>query len=242
MQKNTIGSEFGALSWNTALIPFLFVLFMWVVKYVELKSGIRFSSYGIYPGDPSTLYGIFTNPFIHADFTHLLNNSWSFIFLGTAIRYFYRDVFWKVFWISLFAHGIVLYFIGRPSYHIGASGMVYAFASFLFCSGLIRRHPQLLSASLIVVFLYGSLVWGVLPIVDHMSWEAHLSGAVVGLVLSVLFRKIGPQRKVYEWEDEDEEEDKDYLNLRVIDPEEVLPQEQRKSNQGIQIQYHFRKK
>ena len=83
---------------------------------------------------------------------------------------------------------------GRPSFHIGASGLVYALASFLF-SGFVRKHNNLIALSMIVVFLYGGMVWGIFPSKDHISWEGHLFGAVNGLFWSLYYRDEGPNVK-----------------------------------------------
>ena len=90
---------------------------------------------------------------------------------------------------SWLTSGLWLWTIGRPSFHIGASTIVYALASFLFFSGLIRRHTRLMAISMFVVFLYGGMVWGILPMKSHISWEGHLSGALRGLILAYWFRK-----------------------------------------------------
>jgi membrane associated rhomboid family serine protease len=232
MHQNTIDSEFGKPGWKHLQVSFFLVLIMWVVKYVEIKTHSDFGQYGLYPGRSNSLFGIFTSPFLHADLGHLINNSWSFLVLGSSVAYFYSRSFWKVLGSSWLLVGLLTFFIGRPSFHIGASGIIYAFASFLFFSGLIRRHPRLLAASLMVVFLYGSFVWGVLPIMEHVSWEGHLSGAIVGLGLALLFRKEGPQRKRYEWDDE--EEDAHFMEIEVYGVEEVEEEEPRR------IVYHYK--
>ena len=93
----------------------------------------------------------------------------------------------------------------REAYHIGASGIIYGFVSFLFFSGIFKKYPRLLTVSLLVVFMYGSMVWGVFPTTKPISWEGHLFGSIAGLALAIYFRKEGPKRKIYDWELEDEE-------------------------------------
>ena len=102
--------------------------------------------------------------------------------------------------------------MARSGVHIGASGLVYGLTFFLMLSGFIRRDGKLIIISLIVVFLYGSLVWGLYPkyaIENNISWEGHLAGFVMGIVLAFYFRKEGPQREEYIWEDEDDDTDDD---------------------------------
>jgi membrane associated rhomboid family serine protease len=104
--------------------------------------------------------------------------------------------------------------MARSSYHIGASGLVYSFASFIFFSGIVRRNINLLAISLLVIFVYGSMVWGIFPYRPDMSWESHLMGMTVGAVLSILYRHEGPQptkfiKDLEEEEEEDEEVDEE---------------------------------
>ena len=102
-----------------------------------------------------------------------------------------------------FGPGVAVWLFARDSVHIGASGLVYGLVSYVFVAGLMRRDRRAIAASLLVVFVYGSLVWGVLPIQPHMSWEMHLSAAVIGVLLALAFRKLDvPPRKRYAWEEE----------------------------------------
>ena len=103
--------------------------------------------------------------------------------------------------------GLFVWFAGREAYHIGASGLVYGLASFLFFSGIIRKYYRLTALSLLIVFLYGSMVWGMLPeFYKNVSWESHMLGFVSGIILAVWFKNEGPQRPVYDWMEEDEDE------------------------------------
>jgi membrane associated rhomboid family serine protease len=96
---------------------------------------------------------------------------------------------------------------GRDAWHIGASGLIYGLASFLFFSGIIRKYFRLVALSLLIVFLYGSMVWGIFPnIYKNVSWESHMLGFISGIILAVAYRKEGPQEPVYEWMEEEEEE------------------------------------
>jgi len=187
------------------IIPGMFISFMWLVMIVEVLFNIDFSSFGIYPLTARGLQGIIFSPFIHSDFEHLFNNSLPLFFLTLALFYFYSEVALKVFIWTFFLTGFLVWFAGRESWHIGASGLVYGVASFLFFSGIIRRHFRLIALSLLIVFLYGSMVWGIFPgIYKNVSWESHMLGFFSGIALSIWYRKEGPQRPVYEWMDEDE--------------------------------------
>ena len=189
------------------IIPGIFIFFMWLVKIIEVLFDIDLSRFGIYPLNAKGLSGIFLSPFIHADFTHLFNNSIPLFLLSIALFYFYSEVALKVFIWTYFLTGLLVWFAGREAWHIGASGLVYGLASFLFFSGIIRRYFRLIALSLLIVFLYGSMVWGLFPgVYKNVSWESHMLGFFSGVLLAVCFRNQGPQKPVYEWMEEEEEE------------------------------------
>jgi membrane associated rhomboid family serine protease len=99
--------------------------------------------------------------------------------------------------------GIAVWLFGRASVHLGASGLVYGLVSYIFVAGLIRRDRRAIAACLLVCFMYGSLVWGVLPLERAVSWETHLAAAVTGVLMAIMLRHIDiPPRKRYSWEDE----------------------------------------
>ena len=182
------------------IIPGIFIFIMWLVKIIEVLFDIDLSRYGIYPLTLQGLRGILFSPFIHADFTHLFNNSIPLFCLSVALFYFYSEVALRVFIWTFFFTGLLVWIAGRDAWHIGASGLVYGLASFLFFSGIIRRYFRLIALSLLIVFLYGSMVWGLFPgVYKNVSWESHMLGFFSGVVLAVLYKKQGPQRPVYDW-------------------------------------------
>jgi membrane associated rhomboid family serine protease len=188
------------------IIPGIFIFLMSMVRIIEVLFEIDLSGFGIYPLKPEGLYGIIFSPFIHADFNHLLNNSLPILFLSVALFYFYSEVALKVFVWTWFLTGIMVWLGGRNAWHIGASGIVYGLASFLFFSGIIRRYYRLVALSLLVVFLYGQMVWGIFPgIYENVSWESHMLGFFSGIILAIWFRKEGPQKPVYKWMEDEEE-------------------------------------
>jgi membrane associated rhomboid family serine protease len=189
------------------IIPGIFVFFMWLVKIIEVFFDIDLSDFGIYPLTLQGLPGVLFSPFIHADFTHLFNNSVPLFFLSLALFYFYSEVALRVFIWTYFLTGLLVWVAGREAWHIGASGVVYGLASFLFFSGIIRKYFRLIALSLLIVFLYGSMVWGLFPgVYKNVSWESHMLGFFSGVVLAVWYRNQGPQRPVYEWMDENSAE------------------------------------
>lgn len=187
------------------LLPGVFVVLLWLIMFLGSQLDTSFYYLGIYPLEPRGLAGIITSPFVHNDYEHLFNNTIPLFVLGTAIFYFYSDIAFRVAVWSWVLTGLLVWIAGRDSWHIGASGLVYSLASFLFFSGIIRKYLPLMALSLLVVFLYGSMVWGMFPLIDiHVSWESHMLGAGVGLILAILYRKRGPQRKLPKWYYEDE--------------------------------------
>lgn len=198
---------------SVAFYPLLFVAALWAVFIAEQYSDHGYSHFGILPRDVRGLPGIITSVFIHGGLDHILSNSWPLIVLGMLLFFFYKRIAKQAFiWIWLIS-GFWLWIGGRnsenyPTYHIGASTLIYGLATFLFFSGVFRRHLNLMVVSALVVFLYGSIMWGIFPIKQEISWEGHLFGAIAGVLVAFNYRKEGPQRKVYEWENEsDEEED-----------------------------------
>lgn len=189
-------------------IPAIFLILAWLVLAAGHLFEFSNRGLGILPQTLRGLPGILLSPFAHADLKHLVNNSLPILILGTGLFYFYGEIALKVFAINWILSGLFVWLAGRDAWHIGASGLVYGLASFLFFSGIIRRHFRLLALSLLVVFLYGSMVWGMFPFVpSNISWESHMLGAVSGVFLAVMYRHEGPQPPVYEWLDEEEDED-----------------------------------
>lgn len=192
------------------LIPGVFVFLMWLVKIIEVLFDLDLSNFGIYPLSIKGLPGVIFSPFIHANFRHLFNNSLPLFFLGTALFYFYSEIAVKVSLWSYLLTGILVWLAGRSAWHIGASGLIYGLASFLFFSGIIRKYFRLVALSLLLVFLYGSMVWGIFPdVYKEVSWESHMLGFISGIILAVVYRNEGPQQPVYEWPDEEDETDND---------------------------------
>lgn len=185
---------------SSFIIPASLVSLLVLVKLAEFTFGIDLGQYGVYPRKLSELSGVLTYPFIHANWKHLFNNATALLVLGTMLYYFYRPVASKtLFWVYLLS-GCWLWVGGRSNFHIGASGIVYALFGFLFVSGLLRKHLKLMALSLLVVFLYGSLVWGIFPVDDTVSYEGHLFGLMAGIVVAYVYRKQGVQQPKYSWD------------------------------------------
>lgn len=150
------------------------------------------------------LLGVFTAPLLHGGVEHLFNNTIPVLVGLTACLFLYPNSSMLVIPGIWLGSGLLGWFIGRPSLHFGASGLLYGLLAFVFLSGVLRQDLRSISVSILVAFFYGTMVWGVFPIRPNMSWELHLSGAAIGLLLAVLLRRWDrvPLRR-YDWEDDD---------------------------------------
>lgn len=190
-------------------VPFVLVILMFLSFILEKGMEWDFRGAGVYPRRPEGLWGVFTYAFVHADWGHLFNNLVSFFILSSVLYYFYSPLAGRILLLSCLFSGLVLWCIGRESRHIGASGVIYALAFFLFVSGLLRKYAPLVAISLFVVFLYGNMIWHVFPwqANDRTSWEGHLAGLLTGVVLAFVYKNKGPQKPVKVWEEEEWEEE-----------------------------------
>jgi membrane associated rhomboid family serine protease len=184
--------------------PFLFVIFLWTVFWLDYRYDWEIFHLGIYPRHLKGLIGVILSPIIHGSLSHLGSNSLPIIVLGSALFYFYPKLAYRIVIMSWLGSGLLTWIIARESYHIGASGLIYALAAFIFLSGVLKRNTNLLALSLLVAFLYGSLVWGVIPHDEGVSWEAHLTGGIAGFILAWRYRGVGPAQRKYSWDYEEE--------------------------------------
>ncbi len=200
---------------NSLVYPFIFVFAIVVIFFIEVIFELNLSNYGIYPRKFSGLKGVLFAPFLHGDASHLINNAIPLLILGATLFYFYKEIALKVFlWIFLMG-GFWTWVSAREAMHIGASGVIYGLFSFLLISGFIRRNIQLIAISFFVVFIYGSMIWGIFPIKKHISFESHFWGFVAGLILAIYYRKQGPQKKVHHWEEDDEDENDSNIHPNI---------------------------
>jgi membrane associated rhomboid family serine protease len=189
------------------IFPAAFVFLFWLIEIVKQTLGISLVHLGVYPLNVKGLSGILFSPFIHSGFKHLISNSVPFFILMFMLIYFYRQISYKIFIQLYLLSGICVWLLGREAWHIGASGVVYAMAAFHFVSGIIRDDARLLTLSVTVVFLYGGMTWGMLPINPDISWEGHLWGAISGVGLAFCYRKYIIRRDKFDWEDENDDDD-----------------------------------
>ncbi len=220
-------------SLSVLVLPLFSVLLLWIVFWMEVRFHFDFGEWGIYPRTLEGLRGIVCSPFIHGNIEHLYNNSIPLLMLVAALRYFYRELSLKVLGYGILFSGLLTWIIGRDSYHIGASGLIYVLVSFIFFKGIRTKYYRLVALSLLVVMVYGSLVWYVFPNVSEgISWEGHLAGFIIGYVFALIFKTPEYKKMIkYEWEKPDfnPEEDKfmqrfdaegNFVNLPKVEPEE----------------------
>ena len=203
------------------IVPMAFVVVCWIVKGVEEVFHLDFSFLGLKPLHADGIPGIFLFHFLHGSWSHLLANTLPIIVLGACLYYFYRPIATKIWLLLMFSTGLLTWCGARGGVHIGASALIYGLAFFLMLSGFIRRNRNLVIVSLLVIFLYGSLIWGIYPkyaIENHISWEGHLAGLIMGIALAIVYRKEGPQREKPDENDDDADSDDDDRYWDVPEP------------------------
>lgn len=229
-------------------LPLFFVWFLWFVYWLEVKFDFDFVENGIYPRTFSGLQGIVFSPFIHSDLEHLYNNSIPLLILLAALRYFYSNQSVAVIGYGILLSGLITWFVGRDSFHIGASGLIYVLVSFIFFKGIQTKYYRLVALSLAVVLVYGGLVWYVFPKVDEkISWEGHLAGFITGCILSIIYKTPEYIKIVkYEWEHPDFnpaedkfmqrfDEEGNFVNIPKVEIEEK-PMEYFSSNLSVRYE------
>jgi membrane associated rhomboid family serine protease len=181
-----------------------FALLLWAVKTIEVTFQLALVQYGIYPLEPSTLTGILSAPFIHGSWSHLFSNTLPVVILGTALLYGYPRSALPVIATVWIATGLSVWLFARGAYHIGASGLTFGVMFFLFVIGILRWDKQAIALSMIIFFLYGSMIWGIFPSDPGVSYESHFFGAAVGVLLAFLLKNRDPipEEKKYSWEEE----------------------------------------
>ncbi len=230
--------------YDSFIWPFRFVVLIWAITILQTLFPINFAFLGVYPGTISGLKGIFFMPIIHGDIGHVLSNTLPFFVLGTMILFFYRKIAWQAFltiyllsgfavWLS----GFVPLVFGNPGYHVGASGVIYGMAAFVFWIGIFRGNIKSIALALIVAFYYGSMIWGIFPSDPNISWQGHLLGAVAGILAALWFKddlEEDEKPRKYSWEKEKPTlEDSYFLDRNVFEKtKRERAEEQRQRSQG----------
>ncbi len=187
----------------------LFVLLLWLVKLVEYLSGLNLAQFGIYPRRLDGLSGIFFAPFIHGSIAHLFANTAPIIVMGTLLIYAFPKSAKVLLPVVYLLGGFAVWVFAREAYHIGASGIAFGILFFVLTIGVIRWERRTIALSLVVFLLYGGMITGVIPGEQNISFESHLSGAIIGLVMAIFLknRDPAPPPRQYSWELEESDPD-----------------------------------
>lgn len=200
---------------------------LWV-HLIASWSGADWSGFGVWPRSVEGLIGIVTAPLIHGSWPHVIANAIALFVLGTLAVYAYPRALARALPTIWVLAGLGTWLIGRESAHVGASGITYGLAAFLALLGVLRFEPRAIAVALVVCLLYGGMAYGVLPTDPGVSFEAHLAGALAGLLAAVVWRRADPAAPTprYSWDLEAEARDaprSDSDALELDPPREVVP-------------------
>ncbi|NKI34450.1 rhomboid family intramembrane serine protease [Wenzhouxiangella sp. XN79A] len=189
-------------------LVFGFLVVVWSVFLFDQMLQLELIRFGLRPRESAGLIGLATTPLLHFDLSHLMSNTLPLLIGGTLMLYLFPNASLRVLPLLFVGTSALAWIFARDHVHIGASGLIYGILAFVFVSGLLRRDLRSVGAALLVWFLYGSMLWGVLPSAPATSWELHASGLVLGVLCALVFRAWDrPPMKRYDWEDEDDELD-----------------------------------
>lgn len=207
------------------LIAAAFAALLWAVTLTGVIFGIDLSAYALHPRELVGLRGIFLAPLLHGGFAHLIANTAPILVLGTALIYGYprsARIVIPVLWLG---SGLAVWVLARPAFHLGASGLTFGMMFFVFTIGALRWDRRAIALSLAVFLLYGGMLWGILPTDPRISFEYHLAGAILGVVLAFLLKDFDPRppEKTYSWEGEEDDGDWPFGDPREGGPEGDAP-------------------
>ncbi len=182
-------------------------LVLWSVTLIAQLFDLNLVYLGVYPRSISGLLGVLFAPLIHSGWSHLFSNTLPLIVGLLTALYTYPNASMRALPIIYFGSSALAWTFARPSYHIGASGFIFGILAFVFVSGILRRDMRAMAVSMIIWFMYASMIWGVLPIREGTSWEMHLAGAIIGVLVAIKYRLFDTLAvKKYSWEDEESEQ------------------------------------
>jgi membrane associated rhomboid family serine protease len=230
------------INYEIIVIPTLVVLLMWIIYWGEFVSSVDITRLGILPRTLTGIYGILFSPLLHSkiDIHHIINNSIPIFLSLVALFFFYPKIAYKTFFLSWIVSGFLTWLIAENegSYHIGMSSVIYSLIIFLFVSGIIKKQLKYQAVSLIIVISYGSLVWGVFPIEEKVSWQGHLGGVITGVLIALLFveKDIEAPKEVPSFIP------KEIIENQLKNVENEYLKNQQISNSNTKIQYDYLKK
>lgn len=205
------------IAYRALQMPVIILFAMWGGYLLQVLGFVQQCEGALIPRVPDGLKGIFFSPFLHGSIEHIFSNTVPMGILLFLLYQFYQKIADKILITGWVATGFLVWLLPPFSFFgfdntvaciIGASGIVYFLAFFLFFSGVFRWNMKLLTISLIVALYYGSLIWGIFPEEfflkseqrSTISWQSHLSGAVIGFFMAFIFRGEGEKKKKFIWE------------------------------------------
>jgi len=166
------------------------VALMWGLEVIDSIAGGSLDQYGIEPREDGGLVGVVAAPFLHAGFGHLIANTLPFVVMGLVIAFKGAMRVLAVTAIVGLASGLGTWLVAPEfTLHIGASGVVFGYATYLISRGAFNRDALELAVGLIVVLVWGTALLGGLRPEDGISWQGHLFGAVGGVVAARMLRR-----------------------------------------------------
>lgn len=180
-RKRILQSRFIAL--------FLFIVGLWLIHAFNWVTGYSLNAaFGLVPRQLNGLDGVVGMPVLHGSFSHLIANTVPLLLMGALLAATATRGLLAVNGVIVGLGGALVWLLGSSAVHVGASGLVFGWFGFLISRGLVDRSPVTLGAAILVGLIYGSIVWGVLPGQPGVSWEAHLFGAIAGVVAALVIR------------------------------------------------------
>lgn len=173
--KNRINTFF-----DTIQLVFVIIGLIWIVEIINMSMGHNLYIYGVLPRKVEGLKGIILHPFIHGSLQHLMLNTIPLFVLGSFVAIEGRKTFFGVNISIILIGGTLLWLLGRPSFHIGSSVLVFGYFGFVLANAFYKKTVSAIIISIITLILYGGLIYGVLPINSYSSWEGHLFSMIAG--------------------------------------------------------------
>lgn len=165
----------------------IFIVILWGIHLFSYI--IPLQQYGLIPRTTHGLIGIITSPFLHGSWDHLIGNTTSLIGLLVILYFLEGDKMLSKIILMILIGGILTWLFGRSANHIGASGLIFSIWGYILLSAWFSKKPKYIWLSVLVIFLYGGMVYGIYPLQVGVSWEGHLFGLVGGIYMAWLYHK-----------------------------------------------------
>jgi membrane associated rhomboid family serine protease len=180
-----------------ALLMLLLLVGLWVLEFLDQLSGNELDQFGIHAQDVDGLPEILTAPFLHAGWDHLISNSLPFYVLGFLVLLSGLARWLASSLIIIAISGMTAWLFTPPNTIIlGASGLIFGWLTYLLARGIWSRRPAQVVVAVLVLVVYGGLIWGILPSTAGVSWQAHLGGAVGGVLAAWLLHRSASRQLV----------------------------------------------